>query len=146
MTMLKVRPGHVATPFDHLVHGFFGKDIAQFLGSDDLHRSAPRVNIKEDANAFHLEMLAPGFTKEDIKLNLAEGVLTVSAEHEEQKSAEGTRYTRREFGRHSFKRSFHLPEHVNGEAIQAVFSNGLLTVDLPKMEPVKPASKAITIQ
>jgi HSP20 family protein len=147
MTTVKFRPqGSLVTPFDELIHGFFGRDIGHVLGSDELHKSAPRVNIVERPDGFVLDLLAPGFTKEELKLSMEKDTLTISAEKgTEPALAEGERYTRREFGKAAFKRSFRLPEHALSANISAEFTNGVLHITIPKAEPAKPAVHEINI-
>lgn len=146
MTLVKHRPqGSLDTPFDELFNGFFGRDLSHFIGSDDMHRSGPRVNITESKGGFKLDMLAPGFRKEDMKMNVESDTLTISAEKKNETLVEGERYTRREFGFSAFKRSFRLPENVTTETIKAEFTNGVLSVSIPKTEPAKPAVREISI-
>lgn len=146
MTLVKHRPqGSLVTPFDELFNGFFGRDLSHFIGSDDMHRSSPRVNITESKDGFKLDLLAPGFSKEDLKMNVENDTLTISAEKKNDALIEGDRYTRREFGFNAFKRSFRLPENVMSENIKAEFTNGVLAVSIPKSEPVKPAVREISI-
>lgn len=146
MTIVKHRPmGSFVTPFDELVNGFFGRDLSHFVGSDDMHRSMPRVNIVDAKAGFKLELLAPGFTKDDLKLNVENDVLTISGEKKQQTLDEHERYTRREFGYTSFKRSFNLPENVDADRIKAEFNDGVLQVVLPKTEPSKPTIRSINV-
>lgn len=146
MTIVKHRPnGALVAPFNDLFSGFFGRDIAQFHGSDDLYRSMPRVNIAEDEDGFILQLLAPGLSKEDLKLNVEANTLTISAEKKQEKLDENSRWTRREFGHSSFKRSFHLPDNVKVDAIKAEHVDGVLTVTLPKAEESKPKNVTINI-
>jgi HSP20 family protein len=146
MTLVKHRPqGPLVTPFDELFNGFFGRDLSHFIGSDDMHRSAPRVNITEARDSFKLDLLAPGFRKEDLKMNVENDTLTISAEKKNEALPEGERYTRREFGFTAFKRSFRLPKNVTSENIKAEFTNGVLNVSIPKAEPAKPPVREISI-
>ena len=143
MTTMKQRAQD--TPLHELINGFFGRDLSHFVGSDDMHRSTPRVNITESTDSFTLDLLAPGFRKEDIKLNVQDDTLTISAEKKNEALAEGERYTRREFGFSAFKRSFRLPENVKVDGIKAEFNNGVLNVSIPKAEPAKPSVREISI-
>ena len=146
MTIVKHRPQRsLVTPFDELFNGFFGRDLSHLVGSDDMQRSTPRVNITESKEGFKLDLLAPGFRKEDLKMNVEDSTLTISAEKKNQDLAEGDRYTRREFGFSAFKRSFGIPENVDTESISAEFTNGVLTVNIRKYEPAKPAVREINI-
>ena len=99
--------------------------------------SLPKVNIKEVADAFIVEMAVPGLKKSDFHLDLDNTTLSISAElkNENEESEEG--YTRREFGYSSFKRTFTLPETVDESKINAKYNEGILYVHLPKKEEAK---------
>jgi HSP20 family protein len=103
------------------------------------------VNIIEREGGYELRMLAPGFTKEDLKLSMENEVLTISAEKKVEDLKENERYTRREFSHSAFTRSFRLPETVNAEGIKAEYQNGVLQVHIPKAEAVKPKTREISI-
>ncbi len=146
MTIMRYRPIRSAvTPLNELVNGIFGRDIAQFLGNDDLPARSPRVNIIDRDSEFRIDVVAPGFDKSDLKLNVQDDVLTISAEKKTEDLTENERFTRREFAVHSFERAFHLPEAVNAEGIKAGFANGILTVSIPKTEPGKPQRREVRI-
>jgi len=113
-----------------------------FLRDEPLHWSHqlnslgknPAVNISENENAFSLELLVPGFDKDQIKIEVDKGLITLSAEKEnssEEKSK--TKFHRQEFTQQSFKRSFQFKEaQIDEEKIQAKFNNGVLHLELPK--------------
>lgn len=117
---------------------FNGKDFAQHV---------PSVNVSENDKSWNIEVSAPGFSKEDFKINLEKEVLTISAEHKADATKEEKNYTRREFSFGSFTRSFRIKENtVDVEKIGAAYENGILNIMLPKMEvaPEK-AAKEIKI-
>ena len=146
MTITKYRPhAAFASPFNDLVNGFFGRDISQFTGHDDVRRTMPSVNILDREQDFELRMLVPGFSKQDLKLNVEKDVLTISAEKKVEEHKESERFTRREFVHSAFSRSFRLPETVNTEAIKADYADGVLIVSIPKMEVAKPKTREIAI-
>ena len=99
--------------------------------------SLPKVNIKEEADAYIVEMAVPGLKKSDFNLNLENNTLSISAEIEENKEEKNEGYTRREFGYSSFKRTFTLPETVEDSKIQAKYNEGILYLHLPKKEEAK---------
>lgn len=99
--------------------------------------SLPKVNIKEVADAFIVEMAVPGLKKSDFNIHLENKILSISAELTEEQENENEAYTRREFGYSSFKRTFTLPETVNDIKINASYNNGILHVYLPKKEEAK---------
>ncbi len=131
-------------PFNSVLERFFG-NIDQMQGSDDLPNAHTRANILETKEGFQLELLAPGYTKDELKLNMDKGILSLSAEPKQSELQEGQRYTRREFALRPFKRSFQLPEHVDLDNITAEHVNGVLSVHIPKKAEVKAAVKEISI-
>lgn len=101
--------------------------------------TTPAVNIKENEEGFAVEVAAPGFEKTDFKIEYHLNRLTISTEKQEEKETkEGEVYTSREFSYQSFSRSFSLPQTVDGDRIEAIYSNGILTVSIPKREETKP--------
>jgi HSP20 family protein len=145
MTYLKTR-SHVGPyqPFGGMLDQFFA-NIDQVHGRDELSRAFPRVNIVENNDAFKLELEAPGYTKDELKLNVENDVMTISAEQEQEDLKEDERFTRHEFSKRSFTRSFRLPELVQLDAITAEHLNGVLSVSIPKKAEVKPVVKEISI-
>lgn len=108
----------------------------------------PSVNIKESPDAFEVEVAAPGFEKNDFKLELMHDTLTISSEKKvENETKNGEQFTKREFSYQSFSRSFTLPSVADGERIAASYENGLLHIRIPKREEAKPKpSRFIEIQ
>jgi len=104
------------------------------------------VNIKENETSYNVEVIAPGFEKDDFKINLEQNILTVSAEKKNETANENEKHIRKEYKYRSFKRSFTIDEKVNAENIEAKYTNGVLTLNLPKKEEVKTATKEINIQ
>ena len=146
MTITRYRPQGTATdPFNNLVNEFFGRDISQFFGHDDMRRSVPGVNITEREADYKLELLAPGFERQDLKINVESEVLTISAEHKSDEIKGTERFTRREFSRSSFSRSFRLPKGTTDNNIKADFVNGVLNLLVPKVEVKKPSVRVIQI-
>ncbi|MBU2945419.1 Hsp20/alpha crystallin family protein [Zobellia uliginosa] len=97
----------------------------------------PKVNIKETADDFILEMAVPGLKKSDFQIDLDNQVLSISTETTETNEHKEDTYTRREYGYSSFKRSFTLPETVNDEKVNASYQDGILSILLPKKEEAK---------
>src|SRR5687768_2389361 len=73
--------------------------------------SLPAVNLSENESSFNIEVVAPGFKKEDFKLKVNDDILTVAAETKHERTeGDGREYTRREYSSSSFTRSFRLPD------------------------------------
>jgi HSP20 family protein len=144
MTILKQRPRPVLfTPFGGSFSPFFS--ALDQLRNDEVPRSLPRVNIMESKEGFQLELLVPGFAKEELKLNVEKEILTISAEKKQDGSREGKNYRRREFVHNAFTRSFHLPEEAHVDGISARHTNGVLLVSIPKKVESRPSPKEIGI-
>ena len=98
----------------------------------------PRVNIVESDEEYVLNMSVPGFEKSDFVIGLENEELSVSAEVKTLEDQKELNYTRKEFTQGSFKRTFVLPETVEDSAINANYTNGILTISIPKKEEAKP--------
>ncbi|MBK8845672.1 MAG: Hsp20/alpha crystallin family protein [Bacteroidetes bacterium] len=110
---------------------FFGADDFNFdksLRSDFL----PAVNVAEDDKKYEIELAAPGLSKEDFKINVEKGMLTISAERKEEKEELQKNYTRQEYSYQSFSRSFALPDNAMEDDIKARYENGVLKLDVAK--------------
>jgi HSP20 family protein len=106
----------------------------------------PQVNIKETNDSYVLDLLAPGRTKEDFKINVEKNILTISSENKQDEHKENEKQIRKEFSLQSFKRTFTLDEQIEADKIEAKYQNGLLTLTLPKKEEVKLMAKQISVQ
>lgn len=127
-------------------NGLFNEFFNEFPSLHSEYSSAVPVNVTETADAYHLELNAPGRNKEDFQVNIENGLLTISYEKKEEVKNEDVKSVRREFTYKSFKRSFSLDEKIDAENIQAKYENGLLKFYLPKKEQAKEVKKQISIQ
>ena len=125
--------------FPSLLNEIFKPDW--FGGMENLRTSVPAVNIRENEKDFQLELSVPGRSKEDFNIEIDDNVLTISSDVKAENEVENDNYTRREFAFSSFKRSFTLPESVDGEKINANYNNGILKFSLPKKEEALPKPK-----
>lgn len=96
----------------------------------------PATNVFETETNFRIEVLLPGFSKEDLQMNYHKNLLTVkvSKEEKEENAQVEYKYEHREFGTFNFEKQFKVPNSVNVEAIGAKFENGILNIFLPKKE------------
>ncbi|UAY51167.1 Hsp20/alpha crystallin family protein [Ferruginibacter albus] len=143
MTLVKVN-NPLSRTFDGFVNDFFNDLPGRQLHNG--HFGFPPVNITEKENAYNLEVAAPGWQKENFNVKLDGNLLTISAEKKEETKDETAKVIRKEFKSKSFKRSFTVDENINAENISAKYENGVLQVELPKKEVVKPSAKEISIQ
>jgi HSP20 family protein len=96
----------------------------------------PKANVVEGKDNFRLELSVPGFTKEQISIQFQDHLLIVKGSVDEKQN-EDEKFLSREFGLKSFIRRFSIPKTVEADHINASFSNGILTILVPKMEEVK---------
>ena len=107
---------------------------------------APRVDIAETDKAFEIKAEIPEVNKEDVKVSVHNGVLTIQGERKQEKEEKGKRYHRIERYYGSFTRSFTLPDNVDETKISASFKDGVLNLQIQKTEEVKPKSIEIKVE
>ncbi len=95
--------------------------------------SKPAANIFETEENFRLELLVPGFSKNEIEISVENNYLIVKSDYKDASKPE-YKYTHVEFAKNAFERRYKLSEKLNPEAISAEFKNGILTITLPKLE------------
>jgi HSP20 family protein len=124
----------------------FDNFTRNFFRSNNTNLPAFRTDIREVGDKFVLEAELPGFNKEDIKLDVKDGILTITAEHNENKDEKDDKgaYIRRERRYGSFTRSFDITG-IDENGITAAYNNGVLELSLPKAVPVVPESRRIAI-
>ena len=106
----------------------------------------PKVDIVESDSEYTLRADLPGITKDDIKVTVENGVLSIAGEKKEEKQEKKKdRYSYFERSYGSFSRSFNLPEHVDAKNIEARCRNGVLELKLKKSEPAKPKSIEVKV-
>ena len=104
-----------------------------------------RTNIKENENGYELEVEMPGYAKDQIKLALENGYLTISASKQSKEEDGKKHYVRKEISE-SCSRSYYVGDDVKQEDIKAKYDNGMLTVSVPKSQPKQLQSKFIDIE
>ena len=92
-----------------------------------------KTNIKENETNYELELALPGYNKDEIKVSLENGYLTVSAERQ-KKEENGKKYLRREISE-STSRSYYVGSEITKEQIKAKYENGMLVLCVPKSSP-----------
>ena len=122
---------------------FPGKGLFDWLDAAGIGRTSdsvtlPRVNIVETGTDYKVEMAVPGMKKDDFKVQLDNNTLIIQAEKTEDPESEiNGNYTRKEFSYSAFRRSFYLPNTVEGDKIEAKYVDGILTLLIPKREEAK---------
>ena len=121
-------------------------DIEPFWRRQMTGAAAPVVDIAEKDNAFEVKAELPGLDEKNVEVKLAEGMLTIKGEKQEEKEEKKKDYDlhERRFG--AFERSFRVPETVDADKIEARFNKGVLTVTLPKKPEARKPEKKIEIK
>ena len=118
----------------------FDRLLGTTFGAPTLTAWSPAVDVRESDNDFIVTAELPGLAKDDVDITIENGVLSLSGEkkeeHEEGKANSGRYNVERRYGR--FRRSFSLPRGVDADNVSAKFSDGILTVTLPKAATAKP--------
>ena len=142
--------------YSNWLNDWFDNDFSDNMmnGLRRVNATAPAVNVKEDADKYPMEVAVPGIKKDYVRIDLnKDGDLELSIEnklehHEEDGKAERKEhYLRREFSYTKFEQTLLLPDDVDKEKIAANVSDGVLTIDLPKVEQnVQKAARQIEVK
>jgi len=106
---------------------------------------APRVNIVDSEDKYQVTAELPGLEREDVKVELNNNLLTISGEKKDVQEQQDRNIYLCERSYGTFRRTFQLPSQVDAGKISAGFQNGVLTVDLPKLEEAKPKQIEIKV-
>lgn len=148
MALVKFQPRSFEQSFNNLVDDLF-LHTPSIYRNDATNRTVDHsvpANILKTETGYELQLVAPGFEKEAFQVKLDKGMLTISAEHKTEAVDNKAAFVRREFRQQSFTRLFTLDETIDAEKIRARYTNGVLTLELPKKVEVKEPVKSITVQ
>jgi len=153
MTKIFVKPQHLnrdefLTPFDKIFDELMLKTFPTFkdeVGVSFNQGAYPKVNVYEYDDKIGIIAEIPGLDKKDVTVDVEEGVLTISGDKHGFSESDGAKCITRELKQSSFKRSFNLGEHLDGDSVGATFKDGLLSISVPKKEPEKPKKTFVKI-
>ena len=138
------------TPFDRMFDDIVGKqfpEINQQVGVNPFQGTAyPKVNVYEYDTKIGVIAEIPGLDKKDLNIEVEEGVLTVSGDKSHGFDEGKAKVLRRELKHSSFKRQFTLGEQLDGDNISANFKDGILSIEIPKIEPALPKKNIVKIK
>lgn len=147
MNLTKWDPFHELEDMSQRLNRIFGRSLAQRDQGSETFKVAdwsPAVDVSETDQEYLIKAEIPEVKKEDVKVTVQDGMLTISGERRQEKEEKGKRYHRIERSYGSFMRSFDLPDNVDEASVKAEFKDGLLSLRLPKTEKAKP--KAIEVK
>lgn len=120
--------------------------IAPFRRNEAASAAMPAVDVSETDDAYEITVELPGIDEKDVEVKLANGILTIKGEKQEEKEEKQKGYHMRERSFGSFQRSFQVPDGVDVDKINASFTKGLLSVTLPKSAEAQKAEKQIAVK
>ena len=152
MTRLIVNPHDLnrdefLTPFDTIFDQMMNKQFPAFqeeVGVSFNKGSYPKVNVYEYDDKIGIIAEIPGLDKKNVSVEVEENLLTISGDKHGFED-DGAKCITRELKHSSFKRSFNLGEHLDGNDVTATFKDGILSIEIPKTEPVVPKKHSIKI-
>ena len=133
-------------------HDYFERMFDDFLGLDRRRTEmenfdwTPRVNVEELEDKFEITAELPGMKKEEIDIEVTDGVLTIKGERKVEKEEKDANYHVCERSYGTFRRGFTLPENVMADGIEAEYTDGVLRLAVPKAEPVKPKEIKVEVK
>ena len=145
MTKVFVNPRHLSrdeflTPFDKVFDTMMEQAFPSFkedVGVSFNQGAYPKVNVYEHDDKISIVAEIPGLDKKNVSVEVEDQVLTISGDKHGLQD-DGGKCITRELKQSSFKRSFNLGEHLDGDDVSAKFKDGMLSISVPKKEPEKP--------
>ncbi|WP_321286207.1 Hsp20/alpha crystallin family protein [uncultured Sunxiuqinia sp.] len=143
------RPAYYNNPVDVLLKDFFNPKTATDRYEKEELKYTPSTNVFETDTDIALELLVPGYSKDEIKLSVENNMLLIDSQEIEpkadEKEAEELRYSRIEFEKKNFEKKFRLSEKLNQDQIKAEVNNGVLRITIAKKEEAVPVKRQIEI-
>ena len=152
MTKIFVKPRHLnrdefLTPFDKIFDNLMEQTFPTFkdeVGVSFNQGAYPKVNVYEYDDKIGIVAEIPGLDKKNVSVEVEDQVLTISGDKHGFED-DGGKCITRELKQSSFKRSFNLGEHLDGDDVSASFKDGMLSISVPKIEPELPKKHSVKI-
>ncbi len=145
MELVRWEPFEGLSKMQSRINDLFGESFGRSWATSGVATWYPPVDILESKDAYILRAELPGMKKEDFKLELKDGTLTLNAERKSEKTVDGVEYRSVERVNGKFLRSFSLPETVKHDGIEATYRDGILEIHVPKAEEAKPRQIEISV-
>jgi HSP20 family protein len=147
MSLIKWQPfGELDDAFNRLMPSFFNRPGRVAFENGGKFAWAPSADISETDSEYLIRAELPAVKKEDVKVTLDEGMITISGERKEDKETKDEKFHRVESFRGAFTRSFSVPDNIDEKAIRAESKDGVLTVHLPKTKAATPKTVEVKVQ
>jgi HSP20 family protein len=146
MPLVRWRPMRDLIDIQEEINRMFQDIGGPLEGEARLPRLHPAVDVVENKDSFVVKAELPGMKKEDVKVTLQNNVLIISGEKKQEVQEKGKTYFKTERTYGTFYRTIDLPVQVKMEEIKADFKDGILTIELPKVEEAKPKEISISVK
>jgi HSP20 family protein len=144
MTLMKFEPTRELESLHNRIQRYFD-DFSNF-GFNFIETFYPKIDISEEKENLNVTAEIPGVNKENIKITLQDNILTIEGEKKKETENSDKNFHRSERVYGSFKRSFTLPSEVDSDKVDAKFENGILHIQLKKVEPKTTSEKVIELK
>ena len=148
MNLIKWDPFMELEDVSSRLNRIFGRNPVRSESNTEMMAVAdwmPSVDISETDTAYLIKGEIPGVKKEDVKVTIQDGMLTIQGERKQEKEDKGKKFHRIECSYGSFVRSFRVPDDADESAVKAEFKDGMLNVTLPKSAKAKPKSVNVSV-
>ena len=148
MNLIKWDPFKELEDVSNRLNRLFGRTAANEESNQNMLAVAdwsPSVDISETDDAYLIKGEIPGVKKEDVKVSVQDGMLTIQGERKMEKEEKNKKFHRVECSYGNFVRSFRLPDDADENKVKAEFKDGMLNVSLPKTEKAKSRSINVTV-
>jgi HSP20 family protein len=146
MSLIKWNPFNELEDISNRLNQIFGRPAVSAAADQQMLKMAdwtPSVDISETDQAYLIKAEIPEVKREDVKVTIDDGMITIQGERKMEKEEKGKKFHRIERSYGSFVRSFRLPDGVDESKAKAEFKDGMINVTLPKSEKAK--SKAVEV-
>jgi HSP20 family protein len=148
MNLVKWDPFRELEDVSNRLNRLFGRALVKSEPAADilpLNDWTPTTDISETDTAYLIKAEIPGVNKEDVKVTLQDGMLTIRGERRQEKEEKDKKFHRIERSYGSFLRSFRMPDDADESAVKAEFKDGMLNVTLGKSEKARPKAIEVSV-
>ena len=148
MNLIKLDPFRELEDVSNRLNRVFGRSLARIEPGHDMLAMAdwaPSVDVSETDKEYLVKAEIPGVNKDDVKVTVQDGMLTIRGERKMEKEEKGKKFHRIERSYGSFMRSFRVPEDADETKVKAEFKDGMMNVTLPKSEKAKKSVTNIAV-
>jgi HSP20 family protein len=148
MNLMKWDPFRELEDMSNRLNRVFGRPLARLEPNSEMLTMAdwtPSADISETDTAYLIKAEIPGVNKEDVKVTIQDGMLTIQGERKMEKEEKDKKFHRIERSYGSFMRSFRVPDDADESAVKAEFKDGVLNVTLTKSAKAKPKAVNVSV-